>query len=97
MLAACLLDAQAPPWGPNDLMDRLKFCELQHGDPIPNPHLEGLDLTAQPLGVQGAVLAGAGQLLRQRRLLLIEPGGQEQGDWGHGQYWGCRRERRYLS
>ena len=32
-----LLDTQAPPWCPNNLMNRLKFYELQLGDPNPNP------------------------------------------------------------
>mmetsp|Transcript_114305 Transcript_114305/g.198745 ORF Transcript_114305/g.198745 Transcript_114305/m.198745 type:complete len:308 (+) Transcript_114305:260-1183(+) len=36
--------------------------------------LESQGLTAQPLGVQSTVLAGTGQLLCQRRLLLVEPG-----------------------
>ena len=35
-LLACLLGAQAPPWFPNNLINRLKHYVLQLGDP--NPH-----------------------------------------------------------
>ena len=43
LLAACLLDAQAPPWWSNTLIDRLKYCVLQLGDPYLS--LQGLTLT----------------------------------------------------
>ena len=38
--AACclLLDAQAPPQGPNNLINRLKYYVLQLGGPSPNPN-----------------------------------------------------------
>ena len=36
LLAACLLDTQDPPWCPNQLINWLKFYELQLGDPNPN-------------------------------------------------------------
>ena len=35
-LLACLLDAQAPPWWSNNLINRLKYYALQLGDPNPN-------------------------------------------------------------
>ena len=38
LAAACLLDAQAPPLCPNNLTNRLKFYELQLGDPDPTPN-----------------------------------------------------------
>ena len=37
LLAACLLDAQAPPWWSNNLINRLKYYVLQLGDPNPKP------------------------------------------------------------
>ena len=37
LLVACLLlDAQAPPWWSNNLINRLKYYVLQLGDPNPN-------------------------------------------------------------
>ena len=39
LLAACLLDAQAPPECPSNLMNRLKYYVLQLGDPNPNQDL----------------------------------------------------------
>ena len=36
LLLACLLDAQAPAWCTNNLINRLKFYELNLGDPNPN-------------------------------------------------------------
>ena len=37
-LAYCLLDAQAPPWFPNNLITRLKYYALQLSDPNPDPN-----------------------------------------------------------
>ena len=42
LLACLLLDAQAPPWWSNDLINRLKDCVLRLGDPNPNPWPKGL-------------------------------------------------------
>ena len=39
LVAACLLDAQAPPQWSNTLINRLQYYVLQLGDPNPNPYL----------------------------------------------------------
>ena len=39
LAAACLPDAQAPPQWSNNLINRLKYCVLQLGDPDPNQDL----------------------------------------------------------
>ena len=47
LLLACLLDAQAPPWWSNNLMNRLKYYVLQLGDPNPS-HVMHSCRAAQP-------------------------------------------------
>ena len=47
LVACCLLDAPVPPWFPNNLINRLKFYELQLGEyptPLPREGPKGCSL-----------------------------------------------------
>ena len=50
LAACCLLARRAPPWCPNNLINRLKFYKLQLGDPNPNPAAYPLRRLARPPG-----------------------------------------------
>ena len=65
-----MLDAQAPPWGPNNLINRLNYYALQLGDPHPIPRPHSIPRPAVSLGL---TLPGV-DIRTEKKLVLVKFG-----------------------